>query len=71
MPPQHKVLSVRPDTGHGGAGYAVSVRRATFPRAITGGQLSELRADFIISEKLALNALIDSIENEKPSSLIE
>ncbi len=36
-----------------------------------GGQISELPAAFIISEELALNALIDSIENEKPSSLIE
>jgi hypothetical protein len=36
-----------------------------------GGQRSELPASHVIPEALALDALVDSIENERPSSLIQ
>jgi hypothetical protein len=36
-----------------------------------GGQRSELPESHVISEGLALDALVDSIENEKPSLLIQ
>ena len=36
-----------------------------------GGQRSELPASHVIPEVLALDALIDSIENQQPSSLIQ
>jgi len=35
-----------------------------------GGQRSELPASHLIPEDVALDALIDSIENEQPSPLI-
>jgi hypothetical protein len=35
------------------------------------GEQSELPASHVISEELGVNALLDSIANEKPSSLIE
>jgi len=36
-----------------------------------GGQRSELPASHVIPAALALDALVDSIENEQPSSLIQ
>jgi len=54
--------------------YFVSVGNARKDRILIsyfyGGQRSELPASHVISEALALDALVDSIENEQPSSLI-
>ena len=66
-------------TYDGGAGgdppYFVSLgdgeKDGRFVHYFFGGVVSELPACFVISEELALNALIDSVENEKLSSLIE
>ncbi len=43
----------------------------SFVHYFFGGEISELPARFVISEELALNALIDSLEKEQPSPLIE
>jgi len=54
--------------------YLVSVGNTSKDRVLVsyfyGGQRSELPASHVILEELAVDALVDSIENEHPSSLI-
>jgi len=40
-------------------------------RFFFGGELSELPARHVIPQELALDVLVDSVENEQRSSLIE
>ena len=55
--------------------YFVSLGDARKERGLVryfyGGQLSELPASHVIPQELALDVLVDSIENEQPSSLIQ
>jgi hypothetical protein len=63
------------DGKEGDPPYFVSVGDAKKDKDLVsyfyGGQRSELPASHVIPEALALDALVDSIENERPSSLIQ
>jgi len=55
--------------------YFVSLGDAKKDRSLVsyfyGGQRSELPASHVIAQEFAVEALVDSVENEQPSSLIQ
>ena len=63
------------DGNDGDPPYFVSLGDAKSDKGLVsyffGGQRSELPASHVIPEDLAIDALVDSIENEQPSSLIQ
>jgi len=68
---RQRTLSVRFLRQEGNAACRQCQERCELVRFFFGGELSELPARHVIPQELALDVLVDSVENEQRSSLIE